>query len=427
MRSSDTSSTSNPPRPVSSHRFRCPGLLCATLLGCLIAVIAGLIFVYLRNNQPPKVPVVTWMAPEKNSFPALMQEAEKLNALQQTNPLRSKNSSEAALRAYVTAASPILDRVRNALDEPCEMLPEIKPDATAKPLANFETLVWAFRAEAELHARNRRYSRSMQSTLDALQLAVKLPKGGGLDAVITGERLQQISLAGAEEVLPRLIWPSLRKTVQRLRDIQGMRPPLAQNIQHDALWSEVRYATLFQDSSNRTVSGLRKLSKRDPGLGFIGSIHYNFSNKRALIAENTAYLNRLAREAEKPFYQRRPVFRPSNPIADHLGDYQKAARIDCASRAVVSLLQIQAALRLYHLQRDDYPRTLDALVSEYIPSLPEDPFTGKPFHYQRLKKSVYRLYSVGANMKDDHGKAGGWGSLSGDLVSGNLSSRKTLE
>ena len=38
------------------------------------------------------------------------------------------------------------------------------------------------------------------------------------------------------------------------------------------------------------------------------------------------------------------------------------------------------------------------------PALPQDPFTGKPYHYRRMGEHHYRLYSVGWNLKNEGGQ-----------------------
>jgi hypothetical protein len=48
------------------------------------------------------------------------------------------------------------------------------------------------------------------------------------------------------------------------------------------------------------------------------------------------------------------------------------------------------------------PDELNNLVPEFMDSLPEDPFNGKPLLYRKLDKG-YCVYSVGANGKDDGG------------------------
>jgi hypothetical protein len=47
-----------------------------------------------------------------------------------------------------------------------------------------------------------------------------------------------------------------------------------------------------------------------------------------------------------------------------------------------------AALRIWQLEHDgDYPETLEALVPGLVPSLPRDPYSGRPFGYRRAAQS----------------------------------------
>jgi hypothetical protein len=66
------------------------------------------------------------------------------------------------------------------------------------------------------------------------------------------------------------------------------------------------------------------------------------------------------------------------------------------------ILQTHLAIRLYRLDEDRLPESLDELVPKYLPSVPQDPFATGPLIY-RLSDEGYVLYSVGANRQDDGG------------------------
>jgi hypothetical protein len=74
------------------------------------------------------------------------------------------------------------------------------------------------------------------------------------------------------------------------------------------------------------------------------------------------------------------------------------------------------ALRLYRKEHGRYPENLSALVPRYLPSVPADPFDGKPLRYRR-EGTGFRLWSIGPDRKDDggvEGKPGWW--VQGDIV-----------
>ena len=73
------------------------------------------------------------------------------------------------------------------------------------------------------------------------------------------------------------------------------------------------------------------------------------------------------------------------------------------------------ALRLYRKENGRYPENLQQLVPKYLPSVPIDPYDGKPLRYRKLQKG-FRVWSVGGNRKDDGGvKVRDWWRK-GDLV-----------
>jgi hypothetical protein len=74
-----------------------------------------------------------------------------------------------------------------------------------------------------------------------------------------------------------------------------------------------------------------------------------------------------------------------------------------------------SALERHRLRQGSYPPTLETLVPDFLARVPVDPINGQPLRYQlaglaaaKGKDSTsppYRLYSVGADFKDDGGDA----------------------
>lgn len=68
-------------------------------------------------------------------------------------------------------------------------------------------------------------------------------------------------------------------------------------------------------------------------------------------------------------------------------------------------LLLLAGLKLYRLEKGEYPDNLDALVPDVLDKLPVDPFTpdGK-FKYIKQGKNNILLYSIGADLTDNQGR-----------------------
>jgi len=82
-----------------------------------------------------------------------------------------------------------------------------------------------------------------------------------------------------------------------------------------------------------------------------------------------------------------------------------AAKRDCAT-ARVALSRTALAILDYRERVGAYPDSLNQVQSKLGRALPEDPFSGKPLIYRRQGKG-FLIYSVGQDLKDDHGRPAG--------------------
>ena len=61
--------------------------------------------------------------------------------------------------------------------------------------------------------------------------------------------------------------------------------------------------------------------------------------------------------------------------------------------ALCSLIMTEAAVRRYVIENGSPPESLAALVPEYLPTLPVDPYGDAPLRYRRTEGG-YLLYSM---------------------------------
>ncbi len=77
----------------------------------------------------------------------------------------------------------------------------------------------------------------------------------------------------------------------------------------------------------------------------------------------------------------------------------KTLQIETARRVVVAAI----ALKRFQLKHGKWPETLGELIPEFLPSVPIDPYDGKPLKYHPNSDGTFLLYSVGEDGKDDGG------------------------
>jgi hypothetical protein len=66
------------------------------------------------------------------------------------------------------------------------------------------------------------------------------------------------------------------------------------------------------------------------------------------------------------------------------------------------LLITDLAVREYQMNHGKLPVTVDALVPEFLPAVPQDPFGKGPVVYRKVDDG-YRIYSIGPDLDDDGG------------------------
>lgn len=84
-------------------------------------------------------------------------------------------------------------------------------------------------------------------------------------------------------------------------------------------------------------------------------------------------------------------------------NFTKAWQTTARNQTFVNEAQIACALERYRLAHGEYPDSLDALVPQFVETIPHDVINGQPLHYRRTADGKFLLYSVGWNEKDDGG------------------------
>jgi len=97
-----------------------------------------------------------------------------------------------------------------------------------------------------------------------------------------------------------------------------------------------------------------------------------------------------------------PVYR--GPVAKILAPaFARASQKRDQAVAEIGLCRVVMALKAYKFERNVYPDTLNELQQSLDWTLPEDPFSGEAFVYQRRGEG-FVLYSFGRDLDDDGGE-----------------------
>lgn len=94
-----------------------------------------------------------------------------------------------------------------------------------------------------------------------------------------------------------------------------------------------------------------------------------------------------------------PDFREEFDVRSLTATISKTIRIEAARRVVISAI----ALKRFQLQHGNFPEKLSELAPEFFPSVPVDPYDGRPLRYHPNADGTYLLYCVGEDGVDDGG------------------------
>lgn len=89
--------------------------------------------------------------------------------------------------------------------------------------------------------------------------------------------------------------------------------------------------------------------------------------------------------------------------ARSLRHIEKTVRYTAMSQVIVEEAFLACALERYAMHHQTYPDTLQALMPEFVTTLPSDVMTGAPLFYKYVPGKPFILYSVGWDMVDNQG------------------------
>lgn len=340
------------------------------LMGLLV-VSAMLAVLYLF--APPKPPGPIPPTPSPNAFPDLLTAAQLISG-KHPDPLRNDPTE---IAAYVSANHSALLAIYAALAKPCEAPPDLMNSAKRRSgngeyylMREASTLLTQAMWDAEFRGD---WNSAMQATHGLLALSRVTSRHGTFLDHLRASTTVSMAFRGLAKWRDELDAHQCRTVIAALLAHEKTRPDFEMIRQWDTYYLQ----WMIRDWRNfRGTDGFdwkEFLSAHTPGSSF-------WKNQDAH-AENL----------RRHYHQR---------IAE------------------AGLLRLELTLRLYLLERGALPGRLGELVPDFLPQLPEDPFSRTGFVY-RTNGTNWLLYSIGPDRVDNGGRPllpGGYGTIpTGDI------------
>jgi hypothetical protein len=347
-----------------------------------------------------------------------LQAAKEMEVYEQTNDCKQLTESAEQMDALL-AGDPSVNRkaIEQALTDCAEALELVRKGASMKfcqmPMSDFDDKTCGYAAEyrrlarflccaGELARRDGNYEQARDEYLTIVKFGRDCATGGPVISMLVGNA---ISGMGTKELRTLMLESALPPEIGKmlaaeLRRLEADSPPLAETLRYELISVEQQmYAAVF---NTQHVAGSLVVSR--------GAWHRLY----------VAAFGDMIQEAQKPYWQSdaKSVVRKwapdklswlmilNRPIPRILvGMFLPALEttISRVTRCEVDLraTAVVCALTGYARVHGEPPERLDQLVPDFLPTVPLDPFDGKPLRYRR-EVAGWVVWSVGSDMKNDN-------------------------
>jgi hypothetical protein len=307
-------------------------------------------------------------------YEALVESASRLVGADTLDAFDAHNISDAA--SLVEQNRPVFESARHFLSQQCRVPLRYEKEFFAdhsEDCSQLRKLARALRAKALFAASRGDYSAAALTSVDILELANAMRRGG-----LVVDSLISIAISGiALESLRKLrgnLNEATRVTLRdSLRSLEHEREPLAEIYARDRAWER----TVGWEDAPCDPSELELRNPEECGL--------SEDEQRAILTLIQEFGNL--------------------PESEHR---ELQENQDRHVLALMRMLRVDLALRSWHAQTHSYPSSLALLVPEHLLEVPDDPFTGSSFIYRPVEGGTFLLYSTGPKKTDFGGAFGPW-------------------
>jgi hypothetical protein len=224
---------------------------------------------------------------------------------------------------------------------------------------------------------------------------------------LVGVAIQAIGLRPLQESVARLDGRTAAAAAREMLQLKARTPSLADTLtwEKNTLSSSLVDAFRHPEKMGQMVSSQGGGSMEQPTDPQAVRIMFWLMPKRQMIDNQREYLDKLIASSRQPYYtQLTPPPMPGDIFSQiMLPIYSDAAAKWTQHETQWRITLTRLAVRAYEQQHGAPPPTLSALVPNYLPRVPEDPYAPHPLVYRRNGRRAL-VYSRGPDGDDDGGK-----------------------
>ncbi|MBT3291071.1 MAG: hypothetical protein HN380_27240 [Victivallales bacterium] len=340
------------------------------------------------------------------------------------------------IRMALEVGDPYLELAREAIAAPDPQVPTATtPDFQLPYLSETRNLGRLLSASAYAKEGTGDLPGAMDDLLTCIRLGNLISRGGCLINHLVDVAMTAIATDALRRIPMRSDVSSkdLRRTAREILRISDHVEPFVEAMRYEALFG-LACVDLVHKQGFGVINGGNEQARWKQRLLMYLAEDFTGSSPAAMKRDFTSLYQHLVDLADRPYHQDVPKrmkatlghLKPQPAQAflnkrDPVGFILACMLVPALGRAQEKMAQRDALLRgtalylailAYEKDKGAPPKALAALVPKYLPRVPVDPFDGKPFRYRTGKvppawgDATWGVYSIGANFRDDGGKAG---------------------
>ena len=380
-----------------------------------ILVIAAIVW-WTTAQELPVIKIPTPTLPNPNAFDTYNSAAAQLldsskigyaiSSRHAASVKDDRDYSWAEKEKLISENAPALDLLREGLNETYVNPPARSFNALFPYYAQHRAMARLLALESAVRAHRGDFAGAAGSALDAVELGEEIPRGSTLIGGLVGIACQAIGRRSLLRYTDRLSGSQALAAAKRMERIRAKHVPFHETLQEEE-WAGQAGLLEIMRKPNSMAAMNQAMGSPAPSLvnnPYVSQLAYLVYSKRRIMNDYTKYMDSEIARAKLPYGTAPATKIPNDPIVQILVPVFGEARLSFVkSEAQNGLTEISLALRAYRVQHGSYPESLSALAPAMLVQLPADPFgKGGTFGYRRVG-SVYVLYSVGPDGKDDGG------------------------
>jgi hypothetical protein len=220
---------------------------------------------------------------------------------------------------------------------------------------------------------------------------------------LVGIAIQAIAIRPLQESIDRLDGATAAAAVQEMLRLEKQAPSLAETLTGERDWLTAAMLDLIRHPEKASQwTDPNAGPSEDPVEPEHVALFLWLVPKKWIIDNQRGYLDALIASSRQPYYtQQTPPPMPGDPLSQILlPGYLEAMPKWTQRETQWRITLTRLAVRAYEQQHGAQPPTLAALVPNYLPQAPQDPYAPHPLVYGRTSRHAL-VYSRGPDGDDD--------------------------